>query len=203
MENQIKNSINWLKFFMKLDRLSAWTLLVVIITYGITGYGMTKGLISTDFSAALHFGWLGGIGLLAFIIHTSWAIHLALKRKQIWNAFSKITLTAFYVLLILFFLWVHFFFQSDYSKSPAPQENTINISTTTTTVFTAESLKTYNGTKGQPAYVAIDGVVYNMSSVFKNGNHHGYKAGQDLSKAFHDEHPDSFLRGYDIVGTYK
>lgn len=203
MNEEIKEvkKFNWLKVFMKLDRLSAWVLLVVIIAYGITGYGMTKGLISTDFSMTLHLGWLGGLGLLAFIIHTSWAIHLALKRNQIWNIFSKIALTAFYVLLILFFLWVHFFFQSDYLKSSNSQSNTITVSTTT--VFTTETLKTYNGLNGQPAYVAVDGIVYDLSTVFKNGRHHGYGAGQDLSAAFHGEHPDNFLKGYDVVGTYK
>jgi predicted heme/steroid binding protein len=42
-----------------------------------------------------------------------------------------------------------------------------------------------------------------MSNVFKNGDHHGYKAGQDLSSAFHGEHPNSFLKGHNIIGIYK
>lgn len=200
MDTQIKK-FNWLKFFMSLDRLAAWTLLVVIITYGITGYGMTKGLISVDVSRALHLGWLGGIGLLAFIIHTSWAIHLALKRNQIWNIFSKIALVLFYVILISFFVWMQFFYQADYKKPPISKNIITTISTST--IFTADTLKQYNGLSGQPAYAAVDGIVYDMSSVFRNGNHHGYKAGQDLSTAFHGEHPDSFLEGYNIVGTYK
>lgn len=114
METVNKKAINWLKIFIKLDRLSAWILLIVIIAYGVTGYGLTKGLISTDFSMALHLGWLGGICLLAFIIHTSWAIHLALKRNRLWNIYSKIALVSFYILLTLFFLWVHFFYQADF-----------------------------------------------------------------------------------------
>lgn len=201
VKNEIKKGINWLKVFMKLDRLSAWTLLVVIITYGITGYGMTKGLIPADFSRALHLGWLGGIGLLAFIIHTSWAVHLALKRNQIWNIFSKIALASFYILLISFFVWANFFYEAEYKKPPVSKNNAVTINTDT--VFTVDTLKPYTGLNGQPAYVAVDGVVYDMSPVFKNGNHHGHKAGQDLSAAFHGEHPDSFLEGYNIVGTYK
>ena len=201
MNEEVKK-FNWFKFLVSLDRLAAWTLLVVIITYGVTGYGMTKGLISSDFSIALHLGWLGGIGLLAFIIHTAWAIHLTLKRNRIWNIFSKMALVSFYILLISFFIWVHFFYQEKYQKSPVP-ETTTNNNVSINTVFTSETIKVFNGLNGQPAYVAVDGLVYDMSSVFKNGNHHGYKAGRDLSKAFHGEHPDSFLNGYVVVGSYK
>lgn len=196
------------KRFVMLDRLAAWTLLIIIIAYGITGYGMTKGLISQDAARTLHLGWLGGIGLIAFVIHTSWAIHLTFKRHNIWNVFSKILLTAAYISLILFFCWVHFFYQSggrDYRalNNDIPAGILTSTADTANTVFTAETLKAYNGLNGQSAYVAVDGVVYDMSNVFKNGNHHGYQAGQDLSEAFHAEHPDNFLNGYRIVGSYK
>jgi len=83
-------------------------LLVVIIAYGITGYGMTKGLIPANIASILHLSVLGVVGLLVFVIHTSWVIHLALKRNRIWNIFSKVVLVSFYVLLVLFFLWAQF-----------------------------------------------------------------------------------------------
>ena len=45
----------------------------------------------------------------------------------------------------------------------------------TTRIFTAEELAKYNGQDGNPAYVAIDGTVYDVSNVpaWRNGKHHG------------------------------
>lgn len=196
MINEGDKKINRLKFLIKLDRLAAWTLLTVIIVYGITGYGMTKGLISQEIARTLHFGWLGAIGIIAFIIHTSWAIHLALKRNRIWNIFSKTVLVIIYLAFVLFFGWVHFFYQSNIPVTNVSAEILNN-------VFTSSTLKDYNGLNGQPAYVAVDGLVYDLSSVFRNGKHEGHSAGQDLSASFHGEHPNSFLNKYSIVGSFK
>jgi predicted heme/steroid binding protein len=195
-----------MKTLIKLDRLAAWVLLIVIITYGITGYGMTKGLINDDLARSLHLGWLGAIGIIAFTIHTSWGIHFALIRKNIWNRYTKVGLVAFYTLLVLFFGYVNFFYQTEKIKQNPPPTQTPTVSetseTTTSTIFTASTLKNYNGLNGTPSYVAVDGIVYDMSKTFKNGNHQGYKAGQELSTSFHNQHPETFLNGLPIVGTY-
>lgn len=74
---------------------------------------------------------------------------------------------------------------------------------TTTTVFTAETLAQYDGQNGNAAYIAVDGVVYDVSSVFRNGRHHGYSAGQDLTDAFNREHSSRELQGLTVVGTYQ
>jgi len=198
----------------KIDRIAAWTLFFVIIAYALSGYGMTKGIINNQLSHNLHLVWLGAIGLIAFIIHTAWAAHLALRRHQIWNSWTKIALAGFYILMILFFSYLHFFYNGSQEARPEPNiystnsslSNNTNITVTDTnstpTVFTTETLKQYNGLNGRAAYVAIDGVVYDMTKVFRNGKHHGYSAGQDLSTAFYSEHPASYLQGYTIVGTY-
>jgi len=46
-----------------------------------------------------------------------------------------------------------------------------------------EELKAYNGQNGMPAYVAVDGIIYDVteSSYWKEGQHNGYQAGQDLT----------------------
>ena len=192
--------INWFKIFITIDRIAAIILFVVILIYGITGYGMTKGLISPETARTLHLGWLGGIGLVALVLHTFFAFRLMFKRYNFWNIFSKTILVLFYIFLISFFCWVHFFYNN--TKSYSAQTATTS-ATISSTVFTAETLSAYDGLNGQPAYVAVDGVVYDLSRLFRNGNHQGHSAGKDLSSAFHQEHPNNFLNGYSIVGSYK
>lgn len=52
--------------------------------------------------------------------------------------------------------------------------------------FTLEELATFNGKDGNPAYVASDGVVYDVTDVpaWKDGEHKGHKAGQDITGLF-------------------
>ncbi len=58
--------------------------------------------------------------------------------------------------------------------------------------FTAEELKKYNGLGGMPVYVAVDGIVYDLSrsKYWKTGEHMKmHAAGADLSSALHDQAP--------------
>ncbi|HAL29766.1 MAG TPA: cytochrome B5 [Coriobacteriia bacterium] len=70
--------------------------------------------------------------------------------------------------------------------------------------FTLEELKKYDGQDGRPAYVAYDGVVYDVSdsTMWDDGDHMGaHSAGEDLTKA-HDEAPhDAHILDYPKVGT--
>lgn len=56
--------------------------------------------------------------------------------------------------------------------------------------FTLEELATYNGSNGKPAYVAINGVVHDMSKeiVWHGGTHFGLYAGKDLSAEYKECH---------------
>ena len=71
--------------------------------------------------------------------------------------------------------------------------------------FTREELAQYNGKDGQPAYVAVDGVVYDLSEAgaWPDGQHNGFEAGQDLTDALANEapHDESKLERYPAVGT--
>ena len=51
--------------------------------------------------------------------------------------------------------------------------------------FTKEELKKFNGQDGNPAYVAIDGTVYDVTDIpaWQGGKHHGNLAGLDQSEA--------------------
>jgi len=209
------------RFLIKINRLAAWVLMAVIILYAVSGYGMTKGLIDQNFARTLHLSWLGGIGIAAFIIHTFYGLSLAFRRRQIWNKYSRIALIAFYVLLAGFFLYVHFFYAASYddrllSRNEQKIEALTNadlaapsgVITSAQTenkrpVFTAATLAADNGLNGRPAYVAVDGIVYDLSSVFRNGQHQGHQAGQDLSALFYSQHSSSILKYYPVVGTYQ
>ncbi|MDD4409697.1 MAG: cytochrome b5 domain-containing protein [Candidatus Pacebacteria bacterium] len=198
---------------VKIDRIAAWVLFAVVICYVITGYGMTKGFIDQKLSDSLHLGYLGAIGLIAFVIHTSWAAHLAMKRWNIWNKTTKCLLIAAYSSMILFFGYLHFFYQEGVIKNTAENESSIVESVGTLAssgtengkVFNAETLKEYDGLNGRPAYVAVSGVVYDVSTLFVNGEHYGCKARRDVTDEFYSERRHrggSVLDGYLIVGSY-
>lgn len=69
--------------------------------------------------------------------------------------------------------------------------------------FTLEELKQFNGQNGQPAYVAVNGVVYDVSNVgpWAGGKHHGNTAGGDMSEAItHSPHGKAVLAKLPVVG---
>ncbi|MCC4489894.1 cytochrome b5 domain-containing protein [Limosilactobacillus reuteri] len=74
-------------------------------------------------------------------------------------------------------------------------------------MFTKEELAQYDGQNGHPAYVAVDGIVYDVtnSPAWPNGAHHGNQAGQDLTKELHEDSPHgaSKLTQLPVVGKLK
>jgi predicted heme/steroid binding protein len=52
--------------------------------------------------------------------------------------------------------------------------------------FTVDELSYYDGTVGRPVYVAVNGIVYDVSSLgrWSGGQHFGMRAGRDLTGAF-------------------
>lgn len=62
--------------------------------------------------------------------------------------------------------------------------------------FTLEELSAYNGQNGAPAYVAVNGVVYDVTNnpLWKGGSHFGgLTAGKDLTNAFEGCHPGAMV----------
>jgi len=70
--------------------------------------------------------------------------------------------------------------------------------------LTLAELAKYNGKDGQPAYVAVDGVIYDVSAYpkWKNGEHNGYSAGNDLTEIIKTKSPHGVakLKGVPVVG---
>jgi predicted heme/steroid binding protein len=76
--------------------------------------------------------------------------------------------------------------QNPPTKSTTPVEKT----------FTLSTLAAYNGENGNQAYVAVDGIVYDVTA-WGSGTHHGIKAGTNATDAIghapHSRHPLSSL----------
>ncbi|WP_318765330.1 cytochrome b5 domain-containing protein [Lactiplantibacillus carotarum] len=75
-----------------------------------------------------------------------------------------------------------------------------------TETFDQAKLAKYNGQAGQPAYVAVDGVVYDVTGVaaWAEGKHHGNLAGQELTAVIDGRSPHgrSVLKKLKVVGEY-
>lgn len=70
--------------------------------------------------------------------------------------------------------------------------------------LTKQELATFNGQNGQPAYVAINGTVYDVSAKkgWTDGKHHGNVAGQDLTATLFNKspHKDKVLADLPVIG---
>lgn len=72
--------------------------------------------------------------------------------------------------------------------------------------YTLEDLKQNDGKDGRPAYVAVDGIVYDVTNNnhWAGGNHHGNQAGCDLSEAIlKSPHGKDVLKKINKVGILK
>jgi len=60
-----------------------------------------------------------------------------------------------------------------------------------TITFTLEELAEFDGSDGNPAYVAVDGIVYDVSNVdaWVNGEHNGITAGGDRTQEIMEASP--------------
>jgi predicted heme/steroid binding protein/YHS domain-containing protein len=72
-------------------------------------------------------------------------------------------------------------------------------------VFTAEELKKFDGKAGRPVYVAVDGVVYDLSQVkyWKGGSHMNmHEAGEDHTDDIKNRAPKHIHKGGEILNRY-
>lgn len=96
--------------------------------------------------------------------------------------------------------------QATGTDSPAATATaTATATTAAEKTFTKAELAKYDGQNGNPAYIAVNGTVYDVSNVpqWRSGSHQGYNAGTDLTKAIMNApHGDSVLNNLPVVGKY-
>ena len=75
--------------------------------------------------------------------------------------------------------------------SPAPEASPEAAAPEGGLELTLEELAKFNGKDGARAYVAVDGIIYDMtdSAAWKNGDHNGFEAGKDLTDAIKNQSP--------------
>ena len=69
--------------------------------------------------------------------------------------------------------------------------------------LTLKELKNFNGKEGKKAFIAVDGIIYDVSGekAWVSGNHKGIQAGQDVSKEIlKAPHGISVLEKLNIIG---
>ena len=98
------------------------------------------------------------------------------------------------------------------TATPAPVDTATPAPAVTTAAvpaqleLTVDELAAYNGKDGKPAYVAVNGVIYDVTNnrAWQNGAHQGYNAGMDLTDALGKApHGDSVLKDLPVVGKLK
>jgi len=85
------------------------------------------------------------------------------------------------------------------TPEPVPEEDLIEL--------TLEELAQFDGQDGQPAYIAVDGAIYDVtdSTRWRNGQHNGYTAGNDLTEEIKNISPHgvSKLKTVPMIGRLK
>jgi predicted heme/steroid binding protein len=116
------------------------------------------------------------------------------------NLFMKIFKISFLIILLIVMVF-------SFTACSSSEDANENVNIDELPEFTLEELAKYDGKDGNSAYVAVEGLVYDFTDLelWKNGEHNGYEAGQDLTDAILNKSPHgvSKLKNAKIVGKLK
>ena len=97
-----------MKILSKLDRVAAWTLLLSTLLFLFSGYGMLKYLMNVELAKFIHDRILPIPFLVAFVMHSTWAVHLSLKRWKMWNAKTLYGLLITFAVILIGLALIHY-----------------------------------------------------------------------------------------------
>jgi predicted heme/steroid binding protein len=70
--------------------------------------------------------------------------------------------------------------------------------------YTLEELSAFDGKNGNLAYIAVDGIIYDVTDEWGSSTHNGAVAGTDVTSVFAvSPHSQSFLNNLEIIGELK
>lgn len=94
--------------------------------------------------------------------------------------------------------------QKDPSAETSAEPSTQNQAIEELKEFTLEELAQYDGKDGRDAYVAVDGIVYDVtnSKLWAGGDHNGFTAGKDLTEEIKNKSPHGVakLNNVPVIG---
>lgn len=90
------------------------------------------------------------------------------------------------------------------SKTSTEPNQSNDSASPTGRIFTLAELATYDGQNGKPAYIAVDGIVYDVTDLrgWRKGEHQGnHKAGRDLTKELSNSpHGGIVIENLPVIG---
>lgn len=84
-----------MKLWLLINRISAWILMACFILFVLTGFDAVRRAVAPQLSTAIHLKYLFIPAQIAFTCHSTYAIHLAIKRWNSWNAVTKAILICY------------------------------------------------------------------------------------------------------------
>ena len=101
--------MRWVTFLAKLDRWAAWTTIIMIVLFVVTGYGMTKDIMDRDLARRLHSDIIPIPFFVALLIHGGLSLRHAMWRWKVFEKRSAADLFVLAVVLVLaaLFMWLY------------------------------------------------------------------------------------------------
>ncbi len=146
----------------------------------------------------------GGIAASLLILQVLLGVYATAThkpRKGLWFLLHRII-----AVLMILGIAFHLLLPNILRINSSTETPAVTASSTTENVFTLDELATYNGQNGQPAYVAYQGTVYDVSNQpnWTGGTHNGETAGTDLTNEISKSpHGDKVFQELPVVGTLK
>lgn len=143
----------------------------------------------------------GAIAAVLMVIQVLLGMYANIKkrpRKGLWFFAHRVI-----AVLIIFGIGYHLLAPNALNATSGKNNYNVSVDTSNLQAYTLTELAQYNGQNGNKAYVAYQGLVYDVTNVpqWKNGTHNGQKAGTDLTDALSKApHGSSVLKGLTVVG---